>query len=218
MNLLELILSWDTHLFLLINGLHNAYFDKFMFVFSSKWVWIPFYLAVIFEIYKYKKNESVWLILALVLCVVLTDQISSSLIKDTVQRLRPSQDTSLDCVIHIVNGYKGGKFGFVSSHAANTFGFALLSSLIFRNKTYTFIVFSWAAITAYSRIYLGVHYPGDIIGGIILGVFTALFCYGIIRKFKTKLLDSFVFSQKLTLSSFVLIISILAIGVYSCFF
>ncbi|HRZ98070.1 MAG TPA: phosphatase PAP2 family protein [Paludibacter sp.] len=217
MGFIDTLLLWDTHLFLIINGFHNAFFDKFMFIFSDKLVWIPFYLAVIFEILNSKKKESVWLILALVLCVVLSDQISSSLIKDTVQRLRPSQDESLLNITHIVNVYKGGKFGFVSSHAANTFGFALLSSLIFRNRLYTFIVFSWAVLSAYSRIYLGVHYPGDVLGGMMVGGAVALICFGILKRYKTLFINNFSvsFANVFTISSLVMLMSILSIAIYS---
>jgi len=217
MGFIETLLSWDTSLFLIINGSHNAYFDKFMFVFSDKLVWIPFYLALVFEIYRSKKKDSIWIILALILCVVLADQISSSIIKDAVQRYRPSRNESLQGLIHIVNGYKGGKYGFVSSHAANTFGIALLSSLIYRNGLYSFIVFTWVAITSYSRIYLGVHYPADVLGGFIVGILVALICFGILKKYKPQIVNEFesLTYKRFTLSSLVLMVSILSIAIYS---
>lgn len=220
MDVTELILALDTHLFLIINGYHSTYFDKFMFLFSEKLVWIPFYLSVIFALYRAKRKESIWLIIALIICVVLTDQISSSLIKDLVQRLRPSQEKGLEDFIHIVNGYKGGRYGFVSSHAANAFGFALLSSLFFRNRLYSFIVFFWAIITSYSRIYLGVHYPADILGGMIVGILVAMFCFGVVNKYRNQIFKSVNTSNNpvLILPSLVLVISFLGIALYSLVF
>ena len=220
MEFIETLIKWDTNLFIIINGFHNAYFDKFMFVFSDKLVWIPFYLAIIFEIYRSKKKESIWIILAMILCVALADQISSSIIKDAVQRFRPSRNESLQGLIHIVNGYKGGKYGFVSSHAANTFGIALLSSLIYRNGLYSFIVFTWVVITSYSRIYLGVHYPADVLGGFFVGTFAALICFGILKRYKPQIVNDFesLSYKRFYLASMVMMISILIIGIYSFLF
>lgn len=174
----------DTNLFLFLNGLHTPFFDDFMFAFSGKWIWIPFYASLLFVMIRRWRKESLWIIPALVLCILLADQISSGLIKNWVQRPRPSREPALEGLVHIVNGYRGGRFGFVSSHAANAFGLALFSSLLFRNRLYTWILFLWAMVTAYSRIYLGVHYPGDILGGTIVGLFSAALCYCAWRKFR----------------------------------
>ena len=184
MTYIDIIKKIDTEIFLLLNGIHNSFFDGFLFAFGQKIVWVPFILSVAYILIKYAKRNSFWLISALILCIILADQISSNIIKDTVQRLRPSRDPSLSALVHIVNGYAGGKYGFVSSHAANTFGFALLSSLLFRRMIYTVTVFLWAAVIAYSRIYMGVHYPLDILGGIFVGIFAALLCYWILKRYK----------------------------------
>ncbi|MDR0370484.1 MAG: phosphatase PAP2 family protein, partial [Prevotellaceae bacterium] len=174
--MMNVINTWDTSLFLFLNGIHNPYFDTFMFLFSNKWIWVPFYASVIFLAVKAWKKQSLIIILALVLCIVIADQVSSGIIKSLVERPRPSREPSLEGLVHIVNNYRGGRFGFVSSHAANAFGFALLSSSLFRRKVYTIFVFLWAATASYSRIYLGVHYPLDIAGGIIVGFFAAWLC------------------------------------------
>lgn len=190
MYILESLKAFDTNLFLLLNGLHSGFFDGVMFAFSAKFTWIPLYISILYVIIKQWKSKSVWIIAALVLCIVICDQVSSGIIKDLVQRPRPSHAENLKGLVHLVRDYSGGRFGFVSSHAANTFGFALLSSLIFRRKSYTISIFSWAAITAYSRIYLGVHYPFDILGGMIVGVSAAIFLFWLLKKYRPNVLHS----------------------------
>lgn len=191
MDFLNTIKSLDTELLLFVNGLHNSFFDELMYAFSQIFVWIPFYVSALYLIIiSHKKMDAVWVILSFVLCIVIADQVSSGIIKEAVQRLRPSRNPALEGMIHIVNGYTGGKYGFVSSHAANSFGFALLSSLVFKQKTYMTFVFIWAVIVSYSRIYLGVHYPFDILGGMLVGVMAALIAYFALKKLKPSSLQA----------------------------
>ena len=119
--------------------------------------------------------------LSLIILVVLCDQISHEVFKHGFERLRPTHDPLLKDFVKIIHGYRGGKYGFVSSHATNTMGLAVLSSLLFRNKVYSIFIYSWALIISYSRIYLGVHYPGDVVGGLILG---ALLGFGVYKLYK----------------------------------
>ena len=135
------------------------------------------YLCVLVVIFKNKQKEFIFITLSFVAVIVLCDQLSSGLIKPLVERLRPSHEPALNGLVHLVNGYTGGRFGFVSSHAANSFGFAMFSALVFRYKPYSFVIFVWALFNSYSRIYLGVHYPLDVICGAALGVFLALLVY-----------------------------------------
>lgn len=187
MSFVDWLLLQDTKVFLFLNGLHTPLLDGFMYIISKVWVWIPLYLAVVAFIIKKWKMEAIWIILSIVLCVVLTDQLTN-LTKAFFERLRPSHEPALKGLVHHVNGYLSGNFSFVSGHSSNVFGFALLSSLILKQKVYTWVIFFWAAMVAYSRIYLGVHYPLDILGGIVLGMGVALIIYTILRAFQKKLL------------------------------
>ena len=186
MSFIETLLSLDTKLFLTLNGLHSPFLDVVMFNISKMWTWIPLYVGVVFFIVRKWKLESVWIILSIVMCLILTDQLTN-LTKEIFQRLRPSHEPDLEGMVHHVREYVGGKYGFVSGHAANVFGFALLSALIIKNKIYTWVIFIWAGIVAYSRIYLGVHYPLDIFGGIILGVGVASIVYTILKTLQKRL-------------------------------
>lgn len=213
MNIFELLNAWDTKLFLLINGFHSSSFDGIMFLMSDTIIWIPLYLSVLFIAFKHWKKEGVWVALALILCCVIADQVASGVIKDLVKRPRPSHAEHLKGLIHFVNDYKGGRYGFVSSHAANTIGFALLTSLLFQKKVYTYLIISWAVVVAYSRIYLGVHYPLDILGGEVVGVLAALFCFWIIRKFRPQIIQQRQNADSVQTLPSVLILSITVLGI-----
>jgi len=190
MHIIDLIKGMDTHLFLIINGLHSSFFDNFMWLVSAKLSWIPLYLSVLYLLIRTFKKNAVWIILSVVLCIVISDQVASGLLKELVKRLRPSHVDSLKSVIHLVKGYEGGLYGFASSHASNSVGLAVITSLILRNRLYTLSILGWTLLVSYSRIYLGVHYPLDILGGITIGVLSAFFCYGLIQKFKPQLLTN----------------------------
>ncbi len=185
--MLETILELDRSLFLLINGWNSPFFDEIMFFVSKVWVWAPLYLTFIIYAVKRWKLESIWIILAMILCVVATDQLTN-VTKDFFQRLRPSHEPLLEGMVHQVNGYVGGKFGFVSAHSSNSFGFAMLSSLIIRNRHYSLSVFIWAALVAYSRMYLGVHYPLDIMGGMLLGILMAWLIFTVMENIRRRLM------------------------------
>ena len=214
-NIIEILNNTDTSLFLFLNGFYNDYFDNFMFLYSEKFIWIPFYVAVVYQIIKLFERKSVWIILSLIVALTIADQVSSGLIKQLVQRLRPSQDESLTGLVHTVRGYIGGRYGFVSSHSANAMGFAFLTALIFRNKIFTVSVVLWALITGYSRIYLGVHYPGDVLGGFIVGIFSGGICFYFLKRYLKE--NAQLSLRDFSIPFYALIINVLIIFVYGFF-
>jgi undecaprenyl-diphosphatase len=159
---------FDQQLFLFINSSNSPFFDQVMHAISGRLIWVPLYLAILIYLgIKYKRKFLVILIF-IILAATLADQ-SSVFVKNIVQRLRPCHEPSLMGVVHLVKGECGGVYGFVSSHATNSFDVALLSLMFIRKRWYTISIIIWASVIGYSRIYLGVHYPGDVICGSILG-------------------------------------------------
>lgn len=164
--------SIDTQLFLFINRLHSPFFDTIMYWLSDKWIWVPFYLLIVFLVVRHYKMKGLLIILAAGIVIALCDQTASHLIKNAVMRLRPSHQPALDGLVHLSKAGPGGLYGFASSHAANTFGLAtyMLFMLDKKLNPLKYILFVWAILVTYSRIYNGVHYPGDIIAGAMIGI------------------------------------------------
>ena len=162
--------AFDTSLLLAVNGWHDPYWDQFMFLLSQRFSWALILLVFVWITVRRNWKHALLIVLAVALAVLLADQISSSLIKHLVERLRPTHAPALQGMVHTVNGYEGGLYGFVSSHAANSFAVALLLILMMRHRAVTVTLLIWAALQCYSRVYLGVHYPGDIAGGMAVGL------------------------------------------------
>ncbi len=176
--MLERLMQWDNALFLRLNGSDSAFWDNFMWIVTKTYTWIPLLLVLLVVILKNSDFRRFLLtFVGLVLVVLIADRLSSGLIKPLVCRLRPTHDPAFLQTVDTVFGYRGGQYGFVSSHAANTFGVFAFLSLVLRSRMMTFGLFLWACLSSYSRIYLGVHYPGDILCGALLGMTTGLLVY-----------------------------------------
>lgn len=169
MGVIQTISGWDKSAFLYLNSSHNSLMDYVMTLFTLTPTWLMFYGAILYIIVRKYGRKSLPIIISLALVILLSDQVSG-LIKHSVMRLRPSNDPAMAPMTHVFLT-KGGLYGFVSAHAANAFSFATFSALLFRSRGYAVFITVWALLIAYTRIYLGVHYPGDILGGIALGAF-----------------------------------------------
>lgn len=171
-SLIESLKQFDTKVFLMINGNHNVFFDTLMYWASDKLFWIPFYAILLLFLIRIYKKFSIYIVIAIAVTITLCDQTASGLIKNFAKRLRPSHEPSLIPLIHLSKAGAGGNFGFVSSHSANAFG--LITFLFFllpsRYNWLKIILLFWALFVSYSRIYNGVHYPFDVIGGAIVGI------------------------------------------------
>jgi undecaprenyl-diphosphatase len=167
--MLEKILSIDTELFIFLNGLGSETYDGLWLIITKQTSWIPFFLFLLYLIYsKLGTKNTLYLLLFVAILLVFTDQITN-LFKNSVQRLRPCNNPEINSFIRIVQSRKS--YSFFSGHAANTMAVATFLYLIFkRNFKYLWLLFLWPLIFAYSRIYLGLHYPLDIICGYLCGL------------------------------------------------
>jgi undecaprenyl-diphosphatase len=185
--------KWDTELFIIINGFHFDWLDSVMIMFSDINVWIPMYLFIgCFMLRKRPIWKGIAAIAMLGLAFAMSDQLSVHLFKNVFERLRPCHVEELKSVIHSLENC-GGRYGFISNHAANAFSFAMVTAWFLKNRYFTIMIFVWAVCVSYSRIYVGKHFPLDVICGAAFGVICqqiVLLLYKlIICKFKTPVLS-----------------------------
>ena len=177
-------MSWDFDIILWINGHYTEWLDQVMWVISRANTWIPLYVLLVgLIVYRYRNWKYVlFILIGFGIAVGLSDYTCSGILKPLVCRLRPTHEPALEGMLHIVNGYTGGLYGFCSSHAANTMAVGLLFSLLYKNKIATVSLMTWVALVCYSRMYLGVHYPTDIIAGLLVGSAFALLAWPVLRR------------------------------------
>lgn len=180
---MQTLIDWDQQLFLFLNGLNAPWADQLMYWITYKWTWTPMYVVLIaISILTFgKKTWGIWL--SVILAVIVADQVTSGLMKPFFARPRPCHDPVIGYLVHIVTGC-GGKYGFASSHASTSFALATSAFLIMGNQLrWMKWLFVWAVVYAYSRVYVGVHYPGDILVGGVVGYLTGLLSAALYTKY-----------------------------------
>lgn len=183
-DLLSMLKAADTMVFLTVNSHHNAYFDSVMWLISGKLIWVPMYASLFFVLLKNYPYKVVFaILLAIGVVILFTDSFTAQVIRPWVCRLRPSNlDNPVSGMVHVVDGYRGGAYGFPSNHASNTWGLAFFITFLFRRYKLTFFFFLWALLVCYSRMYLGVHYFGDLLIGSLLALTGASTVFYVFRK------------------------------------
>ena len=182
--LFQSLMETDQTVFLYLNGLYTSFGDYFMSSFSGKVIWAPMYASVLYVLLKNADwKVALYCLIAIVLTITFADQACATFIRPAVARLRPcSPDNPISELVHLVNGKRSGSFSFPSCHAANSFGLAFMLMYLFRNRWLTAFILIWTVINSYSRIYLGVHYPTDLLAGAIVGATGATLMYLLLRK------------------------------------
>lgn len=190
--MIDFLNQLDNQIFLFFNSFHNDFFDRVMWILTGKMIWLPLYIALFAVLLRtFKLRTVIVYSVAIALTIALADQICSSVLRPMFERMRPSNpDNPISSMVHIVNGYHGGSYGFPSCHAANSFALATIITLMLRSRLAGILLFSWALLNSYTRIYLGVHYPGDILVGASVGSTIAFCCYHAARYIERRQLKS----------------------------
>ena len=182
--MIEFLSDIDTQLLLFFNGIHSPFWDYFMSAFTGKVIWVPMYASILYILLKnFHWKVALCYVVAIALTITFADQMCNSFLRPLVGRLRPSNpENPIADLVYIVNGRRGGGFGFPSCHAANSFGLAIFLICLFRKRWLSIFIVLWAFTNSYTRLYLGLHYPGDLVAGAIIGGFGGWLFYFIAHK------------------------------------
>jgi len=181
---MDTLIDFDKQLLLLLNGSSSLYLDALARILTRAATWIPFYLSLFYVVLKNNERiQKILLVLASVgLCLLLAGAVDDMIVKPTVARWRPTHDPQIGLLVDIVDGYRGGSYGFFSAHAANTFSIAVFFWWLIRSRLLTAAMIIWSFTNCWTRLYLGVHYPGDILVGLIWGTIVGSLAYLFYRR------------------------------------
>ena len=202
---METLIQLDRQWLLALNGSESLYLDILVRTLTNAVTWIPLYISLFFLVLR--NNESFLKILIIIgcagLCVLFAGTVDDTIVKPLVARWRPTHDEQIGALVDVVDGYRGGRFGFFSAHACNTFSIAVFFSLLIRSRLLTIFLVGWSLVNCWTRLYLGVHFPGDILVGLLWGGIVGTVVYLLFRRVTRTLSDGMNFvSAKYTRSGY----------------
>lgn len=190
---MQTLIEIDRNILAFFNGSDSLFLDNLAVVLTSGLTWIPLYLSFLYVVIKNNDTmKQIMLVIGCVtLCIVISDGVTDFIVKPLVARFRPSHDPLIKYSVDIVNGLRDTKYGFFSAHAANTFCLAVFFSLLIRDRTFITAMILWSLVNCWTRMYLGLHYPGDILVGLVWGAVVGFFVYFIYIKSYLRMYQDF---------------------------